>query len=136
MPARSRGPLRAMLALSLPLLLLAGIWLGGHPEDLPGFAREVFVADHDTRVVDEAINHIARDYYRHIDKRSLANASIAGAVASLGDRFSHYLSPREYQEFNAPPTLTGIGVAVDPDRRGLLIAPVFDSPPAPPPRPM
>jgi len=119
-----------MLALSLPLLLLAGIWLGGHPEDLPGFAREVFVADHDTRVVDEAINHIARDYYRHIDKRSLANASIAGAVASLGDRFSHYLSPREYQEFNAPPSFTGIGVAVDPDRRGLLIARVFDSSPA------
>ena len=119
-----------MLALSLPLLLLAGVWLGGHPEDLPGFARDVFVADHDTRVVDEAINHIARDYYRHIDKRSLANASIAGAVASLGDRFSHYLSPREYQEFNAPPSFTGIGVAVDPDRRGLLIARVFDSSPA------
>src|SRR6266566_8112667 len=130
MPARSRGLLRAMLALSLPLLLLAGIWLGGHPEDLPGFAREVFVADHDTRVVDEAINRIARDYYRHIDKQSLANASVAGAVASLGDRFSHYLSPREYQEFNAPPSFTGIGVAVDPDRRGLLIARVFDSSPA------
>src|SRR5947209_840552 len=130
MPARSRGMMRALLALSLPLLLLAGIWLGGHPEDLPGFAREVFVADHDTRVVDEAINRIARDYYRHVNKQSLANASIAGAVASLRDRFSHYLSPREYQEFNAPPSFTGIGVAVDPDRHGLLIARVFDSSPA------
>ena len=47
-----------MLALSLPLLLLAGIWLGGHPEDLPGFAREVFVADHDTRVGRPSGQHV------------------------------------------------------------------------------
>ena len=81
-------------------------------------------------MVDEAINRIASDYYRPVAKGRLANASIAGAVASLGDRFSHYLSRAEFREFNQPPSFTGIGVSVAPDRRGLLIARVFDSSPA------
>ncbi len=51
-------------------------------------------------------------------------------MASLGDRFSHYLSAKEYSEFNSPPSFTGIGVVVAPEHRGLLIARVFDSSPA------
>jgi carboxyl-terminal processing protease len=125
-----RQPLRVILALWALILLVAGIWLGGHPEHLPGFMRSVFVADHQTRVVDEAIGRIASDYYRPVTKRRLADASIAGAVTSLGDRFSHYLTSKEYGEFNQPPRFTGIGVSVNPDRRGLLIARVFDASPA------
>jgi carboxyl-terminal processing protease len=117
----------------LPILLVGGIWLGGHPEDLPSFARSAFEVNHQTLVVDEAIARISSDYYRPIGKSKLANASIAGAVASLGDRFSHYLTPKEYKEFNAPPSFTGIGVAVAPEAvvgRGLQIAHVFNSSPA------
>jgi carboxyl-terminal processing protease len=125
-----RHPLDVLLALLLPILLVAGLWLGGHPEHLPGFLRSTFVADHQTRVVDEAIQRIVHDYYRPIPTSQLSNASISGVVASLGDRFSHYLSPSEYREFNAPPHFTGIGVSVEPNRRGLLIARVFDSSPA------
>jgi carboxyl-terminal processing protease len=130
MSSRRRQPLLAVLAIALPVLLVLGVYLGGHPEDLPSFARGTFVADHETRVVNEAINRIADDYYRPVTKSSLANGSISGAVASLGDRFSHYLTPREFREFNAPPTFTGIGVSVDLARRGLLIARVFDASPA------
>jgi carboxyl-terminal processing protease len=136
MSTRRGKPLLAALAVALPVLLVGGIWLGGHPEDLPAFARNAFVSDHSTRVVDEAINRIASDYYRPVTKGHLADASIAGVIASLGDRFSHYLSPREFREFNLPPSFTGIGVQVNSDsrsvhlRRGLLIARVFDSSPA------
>jgi carboxyl-terminal processing protease len=119
-----------VLAVALPVILVGGVWLGGHPEDLPGFARSALVSDHATRVVDEAIDRISSDYYRPIAKSRLADASIGGVVASLGDRFSHYLSPREFREFSQPPSFTGIGVAVGPNRRGLLIARVFDSSPA------
>jgi carboxyl-terminal processing protease len=126
----TRQPLTAVLALLLPILLALGIWLGGHPRDLPGFLRSAFVEDRQTRVVDEAIDRIASDYYRPIPASKLANASIAGVVTSLGDRFSHYLTPAEYHEFNTPPHFTGIGVAVGPQHRGLLIAHVFNSSPA------
>jgi carboxyl-terminal processing protease len=128
-PRRSLPPLAA-LVVALPVLLVVGIWLGGHPEDLPAFARGPFVADHETRVVDEAINRISSDYYRPIPKGKLTDASVAGLVASLGDRFSHYLSAKEFREFNSPPSFTGIGVAVGPEHRGLRIARVFDSSPA------
>jgi carboxyl-terminal processing protease len=128
---RSRPkPLTAVLAVLLPILLAAGLWLGGHPQDLPGFLRSAFVDDRQTRVVDEAIERIAADYYRPVPASRLANASIAGVVTSLGDRFSHYLTPAEYHEFNTPPHFAGIGVAVGPQHRGLSIAHVFDSSPA------
>jgi carboxyl-terminal processing protease len=135
MPPRSRQPTLdwrsiAALTLSLIAVLVAGVWLGGHPSELPGFARNALVADHSTRVVNEAIDHISSDYYRPVSKGELAGASIAGAVASLKDRFSHYLTPREFREFSQPPSFTGIGVDVGGTRKGLEIARVFDSSPA------
>jgi carboxyl-terminal processing protease len=126
-----RQPLIVVLAVLLPILLVLGVWLGGHPEDLPKFARgSTFEANHQTQVVDEALSRIASDYYRPIPKSQLANTSIAGAVASLNDRFSHYLTPKEFHEFNSPPSFTGIGVVVSPEHRGLAIARVFDTSPA------
>lgn len=125
-----RHPVTLILALMLPVLLVLGLWLGGHPEDMPGFMRSTFVADQKTRVVDEAIERIASDYYRQIPTSQLSDASISGVVASLHDRFSHYLDASEFGEFVSPPHFTGIGVAVDPNHGGLLIAKVFDSSPA------
>jgi carboxyl-terminal processing protease len=130
MSSQRRQRSLAVLVVALPVLLLVGIWLGGHPEDLPAFARGPFASDRATQVVDEAIDRISSDYYRPITKGRLADASVTGVVASLGDRFSHYLSAREFREFNSPPSFTGIGVAVGPERRGLGIVRVFDSSPA------
>ena len=101
-----RAPLIVILGVLLPVFLVLGVWLGGHPEDLPGFARgSAFEQNHQTQVVDEALARISSDYYRPITKSQLANSSIAGAVASLDDRFSHYLTPKEFHEFNSPPEL-------------------------------
>ena len=130
MTARARQSLIVALALLAPVLLIAGVWVGGHPEDLPGFARRVFVAGHNTRVVNEALQRMTQDYYRPLAESQLANASIAGAVASLGDRFSHYLSPAEYHDFGQPASFSGIGVEVAPDPHGLRLTRVFDSSPA------
>ncbi len=131
MPARRRQPLIAILGILLPVFLVVGVWLGGHPEDLPGFARtSTFEQNHQTQVVNEALARISSDYYRPISKSQLASSSIAGAVASLDDRFSHYLTPKEFHEFNSPPSFTGIGVVVSPEHRGLAIARVFDTSPA------
>jgi carboxyl-terminal processing protease len=129
----SRRRLTYVLIAMLPVLLVFGVWWGGHPEDLPGFARSSLVAHADTRVVDEAIERISSDYYRPVGSGALANASVAGAVASLHDRFSHYLSPKEFHDFDEPPSFTGIGVSVGGqlvDDRALLIERVFNSSPA------
>ncbi len=128
-----RRPLSLLAVLAaLLFLLFVGIWLGGHPNELPSFMRSVFVRDHQTLAVNEAIDRIAHDYYRPVPKSQLASSSIAGAVAGLGDRFSHYLTPGEFRGFNEPASFTGIGVEVDPapHSRGLVVVHVFDGSPA------
>jgi carboxyl-terminal processing protease len=119
-----------VLLVMLPILLVLGVWWGGHPEDLPSWAQSGLEAHGETRVVDEAIERIADDYYRPVPTSSLTNASVAGAVANLHDRFSHYLSPQEFHEFDSPPSFTGIGVEVAPEKRGLTIERVFNGSPA------
>ena len=128
-----RAALAALVVLLVLLLIVAGLWWGGHPEHLPGFLRNTFVADHQSEVVNEAIQRVSNEYYRKIPTSKLDDASISGIVASLGDRFSHYLTPSEYREFDSPPHFTGIGVSVAPETvvsHGLFIAHVFDSSPA------
>ncbi|HXB65599.1 MAG TPA: S41 family peptidase [Solirubrobacteraceae bacterium] len=135
MTPRRVHPLAFLAALAAVVVLLlalvaAGIWWGGHPEDLPGFMQRVFVANRSTRVVDEALARIHSDYYRPITTSQLSNASIAGAVASLKDPFSHYLTAKELSEFDHPGSFSGVGVEVNPDPKGLLIVQVFNGSPA------
>ena len=65
MQVLKRQPLFALLGVILAiLLLLVGVWLGGHPAKLPAFVRNAFVANHETQVVNDAIERVAHDYYR------------------------------------------------------------------------
>jgi len=130
MKSLKRQPLLAALALLLPVLLVAGIWLGGHPSQLPGFMRSLFVVDSQTLAVNEAIDVVQHDYYRPVSKSSLANSSIAGMLASLHDPYSTYLSASELKTFDQPASFAGIGVAVDPRPLGLEVVRVFDASPA------
>ena len=81
-------------------------------------------------VVNQAIDAISHDYFRPLKRVDLANASIAGVVASLHDRFSNYLTPKEFQTFDRASSFSGVGIDVGPARRGLLVDQVFDQSPA------
>jgi carboxyl-terminal processing protease len=130
MDPTKRKPLVAILMVLLPVLLALGVWLGGHPNELPGFVRDAFVADHETQVVNEAIEKVAHDYYRPVPKSSLASSSIGGMIGSLHDPYSTYLSPKEFKGFDRPASFAGIGVSVDPKPSGLEVVRVFDATPA------
>jgi carboxyl-terminal processing protease len=124
---------RALASLVLCLILLgAGIYVGAHPDGLPGFIRDPLVGDSDTKIVGEAIDTIHNTYYREYSKSDLANRSIAGAVKSLNDRFSNYFDPKSYKAFklNQNGQFAGIGVEVVKDPDGLKIAKVYDNSPA------
>ena len=131
MKSLKQQPLYVALAVLLPVLLLVlGIWLGGHPSKLPGFMRTTFVANHETQVVNEAIERVSSDYYRPVSKDSLSNSSIAGMISSLKDPYSTYLSPKEFKSFDQPASFAGIGVSIDPRPAGLEVVRVFDASPA------
>src|SRR5687767_771593 len=64
---RPRRPPTALLAAAIPVLLVAGIWLGGHPDTLPGFVRNALVGDSDGRLYEEALDVIGTNYHRSVE---------------------------------------------------------------------
>jgi carboxyl-terminal processing protease len=129
---RSRRP-RFLVSLLVGLLvLLAGIWLGGHPSWLPSPLRSAFVDQGDDPLVNQVLNLLQQDYYRPLNRGQLVNKGLAGMVASLDDPYSHYYDPTAYQGFlnNDNPHLSGIGVDVFGETQGLSVQDVFPGSPA------
>jgi carboxyl-terminal processing protease len=131
MRRRRRNPV-PILAVLIPLALVLGIWLGGHPDNLPGVARNTLVADSDGRLYEEAVDTIERDYYRKVDRKDLLNKSLGAAVQSLKDPFSNYFSPSAYTGFQEQTEgqFEGVGMTVTAVKRGLRINDVYAGSPA------
>jgi carboxyl-terminal processing protease len=129
---RRRRSYSPILAVLLPLFLVAGVWLGGHPENLPGFARDALVGDSDGRLYEEAVDAIAENYYREVDRDKLLDDGLSAAVKSLDDRFSAYFDPKAYTAFQEAThgEFEGVGLSVAEVKRGLRVLRVFDGSPA------
>ena len=104
----------------------------GIPSDLPGFLRSAFVADpQSARRRRGDLSDIQHDYYRPVAPGALIDGSIAGAVASLHDPYSHYMTPQELQRVQLARRTSR--ASASPSARsaaGLRIARVFDGSPA------
>ena len=129
---RSRRPRIATWVLAGLIVLLIGIWLGGHPSWLPSPVRNAFVSKGDDPLVNQVLGLLQKDYYRPLNRNQLVNKGLAGMVASLDDPYSHYYDPSDYQGFldEDNPHLSGIGVDVLGESRGLQIQEVFPGSPA------
>jgi carboxyl-terminal processing protease len=123
---------RGVLALVTALVALAvGLWLGGHPANLPGPIRDTFVQD-DRAVKAELVESIEQNFYRPVNKAKLEEASLKGIVESLDDPYSSYLTAKEARQFEEDVSghFEGVGMNVEQDRRGLKVLRVFDNSPA------
>jgi carboxyl-terminal processing protease len=122
------GGIAALCAL---VALVAGLWLGGHPESLPGPVRDAFVQE-DRAMRAEIVESIEDNFYKPVDKKKLDDASLKGIVESLDDPYSHYLTPKEAKQFDESVSgeFEGVGMNVEQDRRGLKVLRVFDGSPA------
>ena len=47
-----------------------------------------------------SIDSIEDNYYKPVDEDKLDDAALKGIVESLGDPYSHYLTPKEAKQFN------------------------------------
>jgi carboxyl-terminal processing protease len=128
------GGIAASLAAAL-LVLAAGLWLGGHPGNLPSFMRDAFVGGNAGLNV-EASEAIEDNYYREVGSDQLTNSSLQGMVRGLRkrykDRFSDYFSPESLKKFNEEISgkFSGIGLSVIPVKKGLQVGHVFKRSPA------
>jgi carboxyl-terminal processing protease len=127
-----RRPLLTALAVAAPLLLVLGIFLGGHPDTLPGPLRDALVGDGDAQTIDSALDQVHGQYYREIPRDKLVDAALGGVVRSLHDRFSSYFNAKTYREFqqSTDSEFSGVGIGATQDPRGLRVAQVFDHSPA------
>ncbi|MFZ1996402.1 MAG: S41 family peptidase [Solirubrobacteraceae bacterium] len=115
------------------VVLLVGVWFGGHPSWLPRPVRSMFVAqDSNDKLLNQVLGLIQSDYYRKVSRSDLINKGLEAAVASLDDPYSHYYDPADYQSFQNQddPHLTGIGIDIKLERQGLLVQDVFQGSPA------
>jgi carboxyl-terminal processing protease len=119
------------LALGLVLVLLGGIWLGGHPEALPGPLRDSLVEE-GPAVRADLIDTIQSHYYKPVSKAKLEEESLRGMVASLNDPYSRYFSPTEAKSFNDDLSgkFEGVGMSVHPSKEGLVLTDTFPGSPA------
>ncbi len=108
-----------------------GIYLGGHPEDLPQPIRDALVDD-DRALRAELLDQVQDNFYKPVDEKKLEDASLKGIVSSLDDPYSHYISPNEATEFQdaVSGAFSGVGMTVEQDARGLKVLDVFDGSPA------
>jgi carboxyl-terminal processing protease len=130
---RTRSPRIAALVTVGVLVLVLGVWLGGHPGWLPSPLRSALVDNNSSdQIADQVLNLLGQNYYRPVNRTQLVNKGLAAAVASLNDPYSHYFDPSDYKAFEnqTNPHLSGIGIDVDPEAKGLRIVDVFPGTPA------
>ena len=127
------NPLRttSLLLTCALLALFVGMWLGGHPESLPGPLRDAFVDDN-RAIRAELIDAIEDNFIREVDVEKLDEQSLKAVVDALEDRFSSYLTPDEAKLFERglEGKFEGVGLNVEEDKRGLAVLKVFDGSPA------
>jgi carboxyl-terminal processing protease len=117
--------------LSAFLALLLGIFLGGHPDVLPGGVRDAFVEE-DRALRAEIIDKVEEHFYKPVDEEKLEEASLRGIVQSLDDPYSHYLTPDQAKSVRESISgeFEGVGMTVEKERRGLRVLTVFEGSPA------
>jgi carboxyl-terminal processing protease len=117
--------------LGVLLVLTGGIWLGGHPEALPGPVRDALVEE-GPAVRADIIDTIQNHFYKPVSKAKLEDESLRGMVASLNDPYSRYFSPNEAKSFNEDLSgkFEGVGMSVHPAKQGLVITDTFAGAPA------
>jgi carboxyl-terminal processing protease len=131
MPRRSQTPL--IIAAVAIVALILGVYWGGHPQSLPGFARDAFVQE-DVATRAEVAKDIQDTFYKKVSDDKLEEASLKGMVNSLGDRFSEYFTPTEAKQFTQSLSgkFEGVGMSVDSrdTKQGLKVSKVYPKTPA------
>ena len=124
-------------AVAALVIFVAGIIVGGHPrqsglDQLPSPVRDVLVGGSMGSLPDQVINILADRYRGPIDRSELERVAAAAAAASLGNRWTQYLTPDQYRELMraSEGRYTGIGIRVKRRTDGIGITEVFADSPA------
>jgi carboxyl-terminal processing protease len=116
--------------------LALGLFLGGHPGDLPRPVRDVFVDEQNTDLTAQVLDKVNDDYWKSTDNGDNENASARGIVQNLKkkykDKFSDFYDAKQFQAFNdeSNGAYAGVGLGITPVPQGLQVSQVFKKSPA------
>jgi carboxyl-terminal processing protease len=94
----------------------------------------VAASDRDRARPSEAINQVRQElasaYYRPVPERVLDEPTIRGILRELGDEYTDYLTPAEYDSLRnrTARSYTGVGLTVAPSKPGLLVTSTLGGP--------
>jgi carboxyl-terminal processing protease len=121
------------IAALVAIAFVVGVVAGGQVNVIRNAVNDVF-GDKGEDATAQAIDVIHDDYFHTVDDKDLENASIASIIDRIKqryhDRFSHYFTPSDYDQFKQGSHLSGIGVGVNEVDRGLRVATVYKHTPA------
>jgi carboxyl-terminal processing protease len=133
-PRQRARRLWPQVTLGVIVVLVVGVFIGGHPGWMPSWFRGAFAPQTEAeKQVDQVLGLIGKNYYRPVNVDKLANTGLSAAVASLQDPYSHYYAPTQEQQFQQETNPTddgGIGIEVGNYHGKLLISEVFPGSPA------
>ena len=131
--APSARPRIIAITAAVAIAFIVGIVAGGQVEPIRDGVDDL-LGNPSQDATSQAIDAIQDDYFHEVQTADLENASIGAVIDHIKkryhDRFSHYLTPSEYTQFQKGASLSGIGVAVTEVDRGLRIATVYKQTPA------
>ncbi|MBJ7354790.1 MAG: S41 family peptidase [Thermoleophilaceae bacterium] len=126
--------MRTLIAiLALLAAFACGIYIGAYPNTpIVGGLKDIVAPDRAEISTDEVQTLIENEYYRKVPDSKLTNGSINGMVKSLDDKFSHYFDPEQNKDFEQAisGSFTGVGMAVNEDKRGLIVGLTYPGSPA------
>lgn len=120
--------------------MVLGMWIGGHPDNLPDPIRDVFVRSEiapERSVSTQASDLIQEKYFQVTNPDKVQDSSIRGMVRQLrkryDDRFTHYFDPKQNQQLteSLESSFSGVGMTVGSNTdKGLEVGYVFRKSPA------
>jgi carboxyl-terminal processing protease len=122
-----------VIAALVAVAFVVGIVAGGQVDAIRNGVNDVF-GNKSEDATAQAIDVIHDDYFHTVDNDDLENASIGSIIDHIKkryhDRFSHYFTKSDYDQFKQGSHLSGIGVGVNEVDRGLRVATVYKHTPA------
>jgi carboxyl-terminal processing protease len=95
-----------------------------------GVAAGVRDRDRPSEAINQVRQELASAYYRPVPGRVLDEPTIRGILRELGDPYTDYLTPAEYDSLRnrTARSYTGVGLTVAPSQRGLLVTSTLGGP--------